>query len=83
VIFEKEWGCITGTVYIENILSFIYRFMEWVAGHPENSRKISILMEDGASQHTAKLTKQHYESNGVHKMIWPANSSDLNSIENI
>jgi DDE superfamily endonuclease len=39
-----------------------------------------ILMEDGASQHTAK---QHHESNGVHKMIWPANSPDLNPIENI
>jgi hypothetical protein len=83
VIFEKEWGRITGTVYREHVLSFLYRFMEWVTGHPENPWKIVILMEDGASQHTAKLTKQHHESNGVHKMIWPANSPDLNPIENM
>jgi hypothetical protein len=36
VIFEKEWGRITGTVYREHVLPFVYRFMEWVAGHPEN-----------------------------------------------
>jgi transposase len=30
-----------------------------------------------------KLTKQYHESNGVHKMIWPANSPNLNPIENM
>jgi hypothetical protein len=38
VIFEKEWDRITGTVYREHVLPFVYRFMEWVAGHPENPR---------------------------------------------
>ena len=69
MIFEKEWGRIIGTAYREHILPFIYRFMEWVASHPENPRKIAILMEDGASQQIAKLAKQHHESNSVHKMI--------------
>ena len=43
----------------------------------------AILMEDGAPQHTAKFTKQLYNLNGIDKMCWLANSSDLNSIENV
>jgi hypothetical protein len=38
VIFEEEWDRITGTVYREHVLPFVYRFMERVAGHPENPR---------------------------------------------
>jgi hypothetical protein len=40
-------------------------------------------MEDGASQHTAKLTTQLHNLNSIDKMCWPANSPNLNLIENI
>jgi DDE superfamily endonuclease len=39
-------------------------------------------MEDSASPHTAKLTKQLHDLNGIDKMYWPTNSPDLNLIEN-
>lgn len=57
--------------------------MDWVAQHPENRSKHAILMEDGASPHTAKLTKQLHDLSGINKMCWTANSPDLNPIENV
>jgi transposase len=42
-----------------------------------------ILMEDNASIHTAKFTRQWHMRLGFNKMVWPANSPDLNPIENV
>ena len=40
-------------------------------------------MKDGASPHTAKLTKQLHDLNGIDGMCWPASSLDLNPRENV
>jgi len=42
-----------------------------------------ILMKDNASVHTAKYTRAWHAYYGFVKMVWPANSPDLNPIENV
>jgi len=81
--YTDSWGSRTGKVYRERVLPWVYQFMNWVAQQTENPSRQAILMEDGASQHTAKLTKQLHDLNGIAKMSWPANSPDLNPIENV
>jgi hypothetical protein len=83
VVIEKDWGKMTGQVYRERVLPWVYYFMAWIMQHLENRSRHAILMEDGASPHTAKLTKQLYGVYSIDKMSWLANSPNLNLIENV
>ena len=41
------------------------------------------LMEDGAPVHRSNLPKQWRQAHKIRKITWPANSQDLNPIENV
>ena len=41
------------------------------------------LIEDGALVHQSKLQKDWRQGHGMKKLVWPPNSPDLNSIENL
>ena len=46
-----------------------------------DGRKDTVVMEDGASSHKSVYSDELYISWEVVRMLWPANSPDLNMIE--
>jgi hypothetical protein len=43
----------------------------------------ALLMKDGAPIHRSKIAQKWRDDNGVEKMVWPAQSPDMNPIENL
>ena len=63
------------TIVCEGVLSGFYFF--------HDDPKQLILMEDGAPVHRSSLPLQWRCAHGIEKLFWPANSLDLNPIENV
>ena len=73
MVFEKEWGNISGDVYGKHVVPAIYAYKEEVEQYA--GRGNVILMEDGVLSHIAKATKILYDRNDVWRMKWPAHAS--------
>jgi transposase len=73
IIFNE--GSINGDIYREHVVPLIHQFKKDVP--------IPILMEDGASIHRARATQELHQEHQILQMAWPANSPDLNPIENV
>lgn len=80
VIFEKNEK-VKAQVYSTKVLPGLQQHIK------EMEREVglmrTILMEDNASIYTAVFTCAWYCYYGFIKMNWPANSPDLNPIENV
>lgn len=82
IVFEKDWskGRINAEVYCKHILPVftnIKRMYEQEIGYQ------AVLIEDGATLHTARFTRAQYQERGNFLLVWPANSPDLIPVENV
>ena len=70
-------GTLTAARYRDDILDPIVRPFAGAVGSG------FILVQDNARPHTARLSMQYLEDEGIEVMDWPARSPDLNPIEHV
>lgn len=75
--WEKEWGGITVHKYIFYFLPLVRFFFN------ENQPHVTIFQQDNAPSHRAYITQNALQQMGIPVLKWPANSPDLNPIENV
>ena len=71
---------INSNTYITILKSYLYPFHHTVCKLTEKS---VIFQQDNAPIHIAKITKNWFKTSKIATIDWPANSPDLNPIENI
>ena len=70
-------GLMTAQRYVDTLKAHL------IQNKNKNTIKRMVFQQDGASSHTAKLTRAFFSEIGLTVLPWPANSPDLNPIENI
>lgn len=74
IFWEKRWGIISSASYCEHIVPVLGEYCR---------RTGLILMQDNATGHAAKDTIAYMAQKGLYPIFWPANSPDLNPIEDV
>ena len=81
------WGKKSELVFMEKgrktAADFVHQVYEGALGRFLEEFDAPILMEDGAPVHRAKIANEWRVSHGITKMDWPAQSPDMNPIENL
>jgi transposase len=73
-------GSVNGEAHRETLAKYA---IPTVKGQAQKQRKKFYFQEDNAPVHTAKIARDFLLSSGVQVLPWPAQSPDLNPIENI
>ena len=69
----------TAADFVENVYEGILSGFYFMHDQPHEL----ILMEDGVAIHQSKLLENWRQAHGMKKLIWPPNSPNLNSIQNL
>ena len=87
-IMVGPWRVPDGTeITADAYIAFLKEYLEsWLKRHKITFRRTIIFMQDNAPSHSAHKTTEYLQTLGFcgpRKMNWPANSPDLNPIENL
>jgi hypothetical protein len=77
VVLEEN---VTAAAYIRTLEQHLFTSVENIFGDPQHH---IIFQHDNAPAHTARATQQWLEQHEVQTIQWPAQSPDLNIIENL
>jgi transposase len=83
ISFERksELVPISGTLNSQSYIELLNTaFLPWIRRHRFLSRRFQ---QDNAPSHSAKRTKAYLDLNAINCLPWPANSPDMNPIENL
>jgi transposase len=79
--FKTDLYVIEGSVTAQSYITLLReKFVPFLRRQKKGSY---VFQQDNAPAHTAKITKQFFSESGINVLDWPANSPDLNPIENM
>ncbi|KAI1001667.1 hypothetical protein K3495_g6531 [Podosphaera aphanis] len=67
----------------KNALRILPLVVDWTRAKPEEIGRQVYFMHDNAAVYKGRPARDHLYANGVESIPWPANSPDLNPIENV
>jgi len=78
---DASWvpGKIDAAAYLEVLKDYVLASRDWYDMDPETF----IFQQDNARVHTARIVRDFFDESNITVLEWPANSPDLNPIENI
>src|SRR6266511_1221666 len=74
----KLEGRITAVIYVDILQNNLLPYIDTL-----ENKEDYIFQEDNAPIHTANITKKWRRDNNIKSLPWPAQSSDMNPIENL
>ena len=80
IFWERDWGNMTSEKYALRILPLV---VDWTRTKSEEIGRQVFFMHDNASVLKGRPAREYLHANGVESIPWPANSPDLNPIENV